>query len=600
MRRSWGETSWALRLLVTAAALAPIAIVLLSAGDPSAIGYAAPPRTPVSVYPTPGDRYELPGTQISFRGIAPGSIGAITVTGSRTGAHAGLLLPHSDGDGASFVPAHGFAPGERVTVTTGLNVVGGKAGRFSFAIEQPAGGLPPEKLPIAKRGQYVEHFRSTPGLVPASVQVMRNRTPDSDGDIFVAPQFGPVQNGPMILDPHGNLLWFDPVAITSNTLVTDFRVQTLFGHKVLTWWEGGTNAGSGRGFGVIMGQNYQPVTVVHAANGLDMDLHEFLITNQGDAWIIAIAPMVMPGVGRTVQNCVVQEIDIRTGLALFQWDAADHVPPSSSYRWGPKVGGRVLGPWHVNSISLDAVGNPVISMRNTSAVYDINRSTGAINWQLGGKHSSFKMGRGTSTVFQHDAIIHPGNQITLFDDGAGPPRVHKQSRGVRLAINTKRHTSRLIQVYPHDPPILANFEGSIQPLPNDNVFLGWGQQPFFSQDTGDGKEDLSARFPSGTTSYRAYRFRWSGQPLTKPSVALDPGKGNALTVYVSWNGATDVARWRVLTGANPSSLRPGPTAPKQHFETAISLHTSAASIAVQALSSTGQVLATSVAQPRPG
>lgn len=600
MRRFWGALSWTLRWLVAVVALAPIAIGVLSVGDSPATVYATPSRARVAVYPTPGDNYDLPGTQISFRGIAPHAIGSVTVTGSRTGLHAGTLLPHSDGNGASFVPARGFAPGERVTVTTGLNIIGGKGGRFSFAIEHPAGGLPPEKLPIAKRGGYVKHFRSSPGLVPASVQVIRNRTPDSDGDIFVAPQFGPVQNGPMILDPHGNLVWFDPSAIGSNTLVTDFRVQSLFGHKVLTWWQGGTNAGTGNGFGVILGQNYQLIKLVSAGNGLGMDLHEFLVTNQGDAWVIAIAPIRLPGIGRNVQNGVVQEIDIRTGLVLFQWDSMDHVPPSSSYRWGSKIKGRVLGPWHINSVSLDSAGNPVISMRNTSAVYDIDRSTGAIKWQLGGKHSSFKMGPGTSTVFQHDAIIHPGNQITLFDDGAGPPRVHKQSRGVRIAINTRRHTSRLIQVYPHDPPIIANYEGSIQPLPHDNVFMGWGQQPFFSQDTGDGTEDFSARFPSGTTTYRAYRFPWSGQPTTKPSLALDAGKGNALTAFASWNGATGVARWRVLTGSSPASLQAGPSAAKHHFETSISLRTRAAYIAVQALSAGGGVLATSAPEPRPG
>ncbi|HEY2771713.1 MAG TPA: arylsulfotransferase family protein [Solirubrobacteraceae bacterium] len=600
MRRFWGGTSWVQRWLVAVVMLAPIAVALLSVADPPAVGYAAPPRTPVSVYPTPGDTYEMPGTQISFRGVAPSQMGSMTVRGSRTGLHTGRLLPHSDGRGASFVPARGFAPGERVTVTTELNIVGGMRGQFSFAIEHPAGGLPGEKLPRARRGQYVNHFRSVPGLVPASLQVTRNRTPDSDGDIFVAPQFGPIQNGPMIVDPHGNLVWFDPIAITSNMLATDFRAQTLFGHKVLTWWQGVTNAGSGSGVGVILGQNYQPVGLVRAANGLAMDLHEFMVTNQGDAWIIAIAPMRLPGIGRNVQNGVVQEIDIRTGLVLFQWDGMDHVPPSWSYRWGSKIRGRVLGPWHINSVSLDAGGNPVVSMRNMNAVYDINRSTGKINWELGGKHSSFKMGPGTSTVFQHDAIIHPGNQITVFDDGAGPPRVHTQSRGIRIALNTKRHTSRLIQVYAHDPPISANYEGSIQPLPHDNVFLGWGQQPFVSQDTGDGTEDFGATFPSGTTSYRAYRFRWSGQPVTPPSVALDDGKGNALTVYVSWNGATDVARWRVLTGGSRAALQPGPTAAKQHFETAISLHTSAAYIAVQALDSHGQVLATSVPQPRPG
>ena len=36
----------------------------------------------------------------------------------------------------------------------------------------------------------------------------RHSAPVSLGDIFVAPQLGPSQNGPMVLDPFGNLVWF--------------------------------------------------------------------------------------------------------------------------------------------------------------------------------------------------------------------------------------------------------------------------------------------------------------------------------------------------------------------------------------------------------
>jgi Arylsulfotransferase (ASST) len=395
------------RAVAAAAALSAVSLIALgSAGTPAMVS-AAPQRPAVSVYPTPGDRYELPHTQISFRGIAPSKIGSVVVVGSRTGAHAGLLVAHSDGNGASLVFARPFAPGERVTVTTGLNVIGASNGTFSFGIEHPGPPLPGTPLPRAKGSGGVQRFRTNPGLRPAAVLVTKNRTPASDGDIFVAPQFGPQQNGPMIVDPNGNLVWFEPFPVSQSTLVTDFRVQHLFGQKVLTWWQGSINTGSGRGYGVILDQHYRQIATVQAANGVQMDLHEFLVTNQGQAWIIAIAPMRLPGVRRTVQNGVVQEIDIKTGLVLFQWDSMDHVPPSSSYRWGPKIGGRVLGPWHINSISLDTSGNPVISMRNTNAVYDIERSTGRINWQLGGKHSSFRMGPGTSTAFQHDAIIHP-------------------------------------------------------------------------------------------------------------------------------------------------------------------------------------------------
>jgi hypothetical protein len=576
--------------------LAVAAIALLrSAGSSDAAAAGAP----VAVYPTPGDRFELPHTQISFRGIRPGKVGTVAVVGSSSGAHSGKLVAHSDDNGASFIPSTPFAPGETVTVTTSLNVIGGKSGTFHFQIEHPAAPLTPEHLPRARGAGGVQHFRTYPGLKPPAVIVRRNTTPDSDGAIFVAPQLGPAQNGPMIIDPHGNLIWFKPFPLSENTLITDFRVQRLYGQRVLTWWQGSTRSGSGRGVGVILNDNYQQIATVQAGNGLDMDLHEFLLANDGTAWIIAIAPMRLPGVKRTVQNGVVQEIDLKTGLVLFQWDGMDHVPPAWSYKWGPRRPGHVLGPWHINSISLDTRGNPVISMRNTRAVYDIDRSTGAINWELGGRHSSFRMGAGTSTAFQHDAVVRRGNQLTIFDDGAGPPRVHPASRGIRVAVNTRTRSAKLIQEYFHAPHVSANFEGNLQVLPRGNVFLGWGQLPYFSQDTASGAQDFDGQFKVNTSSYRAYRFPWRGQPLTKPSLAIGRQGGSA-TLFASWNGATDVAAWRALTGNQPNALRPGLQQRKRRFETVITLHNPGAYAAVQALSSSGAVLGTSVVKKLSG
>ena len=49
----------------------------------------------------------------------------------------------------------------------------------------------------------------------------------------------------MILDSHGGLIWFKPLA--SRIFASDFRVQTLNGKPVLTWWQGyfGGDFGSG-------------------------------------------------------------------------------------------------------------------------------------------------------------------------------------------------------------------------------------------------------------------------------------------------------------------------------------------------------------------
>jgi Arylsulfotransferase (ASST) len=254
------------------------------------------------------------------------------VVGSVSGAHTGTIEPDSDGDGGSFVPSTPFTPGETVTVSTGLNVTGGENGQFSFAIANPVGPIGYGALPLVRAVPGgLQSFHSAPDLHPPTVDVTMDKAPASQGDIFVAPQFGPEQDGPMILDPHGRLIWFLPSPVRQNQLITDFRVQTLYGQPVLTWWEGNTNEGHGRGVGVVYSQQYQPLATVKAGNGLEMDLHEFLVSNQGDAYFLCAWRVRVPGIARPVVDAVVQEVDIETGLVLFQWDALDQVPLSRSY-----------------------------------------------------------------------------------------------------------------------------------------------------------------------------------------------------------------------------------------------------------------------------
>ena len=84
-------------------------------------------------------------------------------------------------------------------------------------------------------------------------------------------------------------------------------------------------------------------------------------------------------------------------------------------------------------------------------------------------------------------------------------------------------------------------------------------------------------------------------------VAFTPGSPGAGTVYVSWNGATEVASWRVLAGAPSSSLRAVVQAARSGFETSIVLPagTSGPYLQVQALGAAGQVLGTSAVASEP-
>ena len=67
-----------------------------------------------------------------------------------------------------------------------------------------------------------------------------------------------------------------------------------------------------------------------------MDEHEFLITPSNTALILAdgVTTANLTSIGgpadQQVDANVVQEIDIKTGKVLFQWNAADHVPYGDS------------------------------------------------------------------------------------------------------------------------------------------------------------------------------------------------------------------------------------------------------------------------------
>ncbi len=546
---------------------------------------------PVSVYPSPGTNSALPETQITFRGIPANEIGSVQVIGSSTGTHAGGIQADSDGDGGSFVCNQPFAPGETVTVNTGLNIVGGSGGSFHFTITTPFGTINPMKLPqVAAGSNGVQHFHTRPDLQPASITVNRRSSVAYNGDIFLTPQYGPVQDGPMILDPNGNLVWFQ--YLPPNQLATDFRVQELGDQPVLTWWQGYTNNGSGRGEGVIYNSSYQQVATVQAGNGLQgMDLHEFLVTPQGDAYVVGVSPIRYGTLKKPLMDAVVQEIDIKTGLVLFEWHAIDHVPITASYV-NTTSPGFVYDPYHLNSIALDTDGNLIVSMRNTWAVYKINRSTGAVMWTLGSNQDTFKRGAGVSTAFQHDAVVQPDGSLTVFDDGGGPPRV-RAGRAVRLSLNTANDTASLIKQYIHSPALNTNFEGNTQVLPNGDVFVGWGQQPYFTEFNSAGQQIFDARFTSNTSSYRAYRMSWTGQPPTPPSIAAAPNNDGTTEVWASWNGATTVSSWRVLAGPSAGSLSDLMSAGKGGFETGMAASTGEPVFEVQAVGSSGQVLATS-------
>ena len=563
---------------------------------------------PVSAYPLPGTSSASPTTQISFRGSPPDRLGRITVRGSRSGAHTGSLRAHSDGQGASWVTRKAFRGGEQVTVRTDLNVRGGRDGDFSFRIARLARGVIVPKPPAAilklfqqfgKPGKS-SRFRSRPDLAPPVITVRPGRRPTAAGSVFLSPKAknDTKQAGPMIIDSAGRPIWFQP--LPGVRAATDFRAQTFKGKPVLTYWQGTSSFGIGTGEMVVLDQSYRPIKRIRVANGFRPDLHEFLITPR-DTAILITYPLLRTDLRKSrglrngvLVDSVIQEIDLDTGLVIFEWHSVGNIALTEAI--APLANPRA--PWdyvHTNSVGLDTDGDFIMSARSTWGVYKIDRETGRIVWRLGGKRSDFRLTPAMRFAWQHDARRRADGAITVFDNSAAPA-VRKSSRVLAFRLDegaNKRAT--LLSTVQHPRGYLAATQGNSQSLPGGSMMVGFGSQRSFTEFDADGDVLWDARTATGYESYRAYRVPWVGRPRTRPRVAASDsaGSGAGIDVYVSWNGATEVASWEVLAGNHETTLEPVRSAVRAGFETRIGVNTSASHVAVRAKDASGRVLGTS-------
>jgi hypothetical protein len=338
---------------------------------------------------------------------------------------------------------------------------------------------------------------------------------------------------------------------------------------------------------------------VHAGNGYLADLHYFKLTAADTALLTVFNPidcnLSSDGgpTGGAVTDSVFQEIDLRTGLVRREWHSIDHVSLTSSYSSSTHASKEwPFDYFHINSIDQGADGTTLISSRNTWAMYELNTTSGQIESTIGGKHSSVTMGEGTRTAFQHDATTLPNGEISVFDNGS-TPTVHPQSRAIVLSINAQSNSASLLAQYEHSPALVSESQGSVQLLEDGNLFVGWGSEPYFSEYSAAGELLFDAHMHGSYQSYRSYRFQWVGAPKTLPSIAASTISGGRATVYASWNGDTRTASWQLLAGSSPQTLTAVATAPRSGFETAITTPAAARYVEVQALDSTGRLLASS-------
>ncbi len=486
----------------------------------------------------------------------------------------------------------------------------------------------------------VWNFVTAPRLHPMKVSVQIQQPGTAPGLIFVGPYAVSEsasdlvgQTGPLVMDNAGNPVWFLPVSSTNKKQVTDFRVQSYLGQPVLTWWQGtiagtvpsdlpnGTPLPGARFY--IENDHYQKIMTVRARNGFTADVHEFLITPQGDALFTAIKVVkadLTPYGGVKNGSFVdfeVQEINLRTGKLIFAWDVDKHIPLSASIVPAPTSASQVWDAYHLNSIDEGQNGALLLSARDMWAVFEISNPAiaggGQVLWQVGGKPQTqwpqFSISNDITGPYdsafqwQHDAQFQPvaGNPppgqvpISLFDDACceSPyPEPFSPGQGEILNLDFNNMTASVQKSYPHDPSLFPNSQGDVESLPNGDEFIGWGAEPYYSEYSQKGAVLYDVLMPGDDISYRAYRNTWVGLPLTRPSAAVRLVNGSPV-VYASWNGSTGTVAWRLLAWPNPVALSPVSTISRTGFETTLATPISSRFYQVQALDAQGQVLGTS-------
>jgi hypothetical protein len=555
------------------------------------------PGTSLAVTPLPDSYDALPRTQVSMLGAPVHALSHVHVTGSVSGTHGGKLRAYSQGDGASFVPSAPFVSGETVTVTGSVKVAAhAQPFAFHFVVAREDVLPHPPSLHPSKDPSEKMHFRSRPSLEPPAVVVSHTSPASEPGYIFTAPYNGPGQAGPMIFDEAGNLVWFD--AVPAEDAAANLQVQQIGGKPVLTWWQGYIPPqGFGMGEEVIVSPSYKQIGRVHAGNGYKVDLHEFHLTPEGTAVLSAFQPIrcdlsALGGPqGGAVTDSLFQEVDLQTGLVRREWHSVDHVPLADSYSTAVTTSLKTpFDYFHLNSIDQLSGGATLISARNTWGLYELNSETGQVLVRIGGKRSSVKETSGARTAYQHDARVLPDGDISIFDNG-GVPMVHPQSRGLIESIDAG--TASVVTTFEHTGGALrSGSQGNMQSLANGDIFIGWGSAPYFSEFSSSGQLLYDAHFHGSYQAYRGYRFAWTGAPTGPPAAVVSGSPANQ-TVYVSWNGDTRTATWRLLDGTSAKSLAPVATATRTGFETALKPPAPAPYLAVQALDASGAVIGTS-------
>ncbi|KAJ5388295.1 hypothetical protein N7509_010836 [Penicillium cosmopolitanum] len=378
--------------------------------------------------------------------------------------------------------------------------------------------------------------------------------------------FEPFQVGPHIYDQDGRLVWTGSIMFDNHN-VFDFRGINSFGNEThISMIQQFPFNDDHRGYGLVMNPNFEIIRKVALRGDLGLfDIHEFNVLDTGKSALvttyttqeISLEEYNRPDEKTQLEVGGFAELDLTTAQVLHEWKSYNQISLAETVHYSPLSRVEEDPGWdyvHINSVDKNSAGDYLLSMRFTNTLYMVSGADGHIMWRLNGRRNGefdqdFIFSKQHDAKFLHSEGTH--HIISLLNN-ASDEEFNDESVSSALVIeietSTTPMTARAIRRYKRPDEDLTRLRGNAQVLPNKNMFACWSQGGYISEFTEDGELVMSARFTSPRFSnYRAYKNEFVGRPTLPPDMVASvhgTDETNLVTsIWVSWNGATEVATW---------------------------------------------------------
>jgi hypothetical protein len=257
------------------------------------------------------------------------------------------------------------------------------------------------------------------------------------------------------------------------------------------------------------------------AVGASTDYHDLAVMPNGDYLTLSYVPRDGVDLSRyggprraTAMEAEVQEVT-PGGKRVWRWSSHGHVALDES---APFMDPIVHGPTkladgrlafdlvHVNSVEPDG-RSVLISMRHTNSVYKVSRRTGAVEWKLGGTHTSKSLALtnvadpANVMTGQHDARLLPDGTLTVHDNRT---LSGEHPRAVRFSIDEAAHTATLVEELTDPLTAYSSCCGGVRRLPGGDWVASWGASGIVEEMTPAGRRLFALNF-GGHKHAHSYR-----------------------------------------------------------------------------------------------